>query len=48
MRFYKKPMGKGDSSEFNIPENEQRWEQPRPMSVGETILKKVCEYTANN
>ena len=36
---YKEPMGGGTAEDFTPPD---KWIYPRPNSVNETILKKVC------
>jgi len=38
--FHKEPMGGGTGKVNNDPDKE--WTYPSPNSVGETILKKVC------
>ena len=41
--FYKEPMGGGTpSTSSNKPDKE--WTYPPPSSVGEALLKFVCEY----
>ena len=38
--FHKKPMGGGTGNTDNVPDKE--WDYPSPNSVGETVLKQVC------
>ena len=42
---YEQPMGEG-SGDSNSPPNPE-WNYPIPNSMGETILKIVCDYAEN-